>query len=81
VEVSGANYIGRVAGSASDVSLTNNIANSTMNDTSWTSNANGKDGADVTLPVNQSNFQSTLGWNFSTVWTWQGSYPVLQGQP
>ncbi|MDR1317800.1 MAG: hypothetical protein LBK13_13120 [Spirochaetales bacterium] len=82
VSISGSyTSIGRVVGYAYDASLTNNIADKNMSGT-WTDKGpTGKDGADQTLPANQTVFQSTLGWDFSTVWEMDSNYPVLQGQP
>jgi hypothetical protein len=41
--------------------------------------ANGKDGADINLPLAQSVFAG-LGWDFDRVWKMDGGYPVLQWQ-
>ncbi|MDR1933015.1 MAG: hypothetical protein LBQ57_09385 [Spirochaetales bacterium] len=82
-------YIHRVMGD-SDPSLTlsNNIANSAMTGpvtvTFTDKTANGRDGADVSVPPNKSDF-TALGWDFtpgSGIWKMGGDgYPVLQWQP
>jgi hypothetical protein len=63
-------------------SLTNNIANSAMSGGSWTANADGPDGANVSVPANKSDFETTLGWDFTDVWKWKTdeSRPVLKWQ-
>jgi hypothetical protein len=73
---------GRIAGDlGTGVILTNNIANSGMTGGSFTNNtAIGKDGADVTLPAVQSDFKTTLGWDFTSTWVMSGGYPVLRWQ-
>jgi hypothetical protein len=72
----------RIIGSGSGFSLSNNIAHDDMSGGSWSAAANGQDGADVSIPLNTSTFETTLDeWDFGTVWKWQGGYPVLQWQP
>jgi hypothetical protein len=73
----------RIVGAA-NFSLNNNIANVGMLVNSGTVSSiddADQNGADVSLPVSQSNFQSTLGWDFSNVWKWNGTLPVLKWQP
>jgi hypothetical protein len=70
----------RIVGSTGSISLDNNIARNPMSGGSWTVNADGQDGADVSVPASQSDFEITLEWDFSSVWKWQGGYPVLQWQ-
>jgi hypothetical protein len=41
---------------------------------------NGQDGADAATPLTQSVFQTTLNWNFTTVWKMGSDYPVLKWQ-
>jgi hypothetical protein len=66
----------------SGATLTNNIANSAMTGGSFSDKtANGSDGANVSVPVPQTTFQTTLVWDFTNAWKMQGSYPVLQWQP
>jgi hypothetical protein len=64
--------------------LKNNIASSDMTVTGGANTdktAAGQDGADVAATPAQSVFQTTLGWNFSTVWKMGTSnYPVLKWQ-
>jgi hypothetical protein len=73
-------YINRVAPPFGGGELSGNIANSAMSGGSFTSNANGLDGADCAAKPSQSDF-TTLGWDFSTIWKMGGDdYPVLQWQ-
>jgi hypothetical protein len=63
--------------------LTNNIANSDMTVTGRTPNdktAAGQDGADTDAKPAQSVFQTTLNWNFTTVWKMGTNHPILQWQ-
>jgi hypothetical protein len=63
--------------------FTNNIANAAMTITGGANADNiatGKDGADKAINPAQSVFQSTLGWNFTTVWKMGANNPMLQWQ-
>jgi hypothetical protein len=63
---------------ASGGTLTNNIANSDMTGGTFSDKtANGRDGADVTLPPAQNAY---TGWDFTNTWEMSGGYPVLQWQ-
>jgi hypothetical protein len=77
--------IGRIAGYSYSATLENNIANSAMTGGTFsdkTANGkDGKDGEDVSLPVAQTTFQNTLGWDFTNTWKMPGGYPVLKWQP
>jgi hypothetical protein len=58
-----------------DISYTNNIANSAMTvDGSTVSGGtdNNPDGADASLPVPQTAFQTILGWDFISTWEMGG---------
>jgi hypothetical protein len=64
----------------------NNIANNSMTVTNAGTpadkTANGKDGADTTTATPaQTVYQTTLGWDFTTVWKWVSNYPALRRQP
>jgi len=94
--VSGTTYIGRVLGwlhnSNGTPILANNYGRSDMNkdggSTTWTNDLNDKDGASIT----SSNWGSqswwtttgnwdTAGWDFTNVWQWGGSLPILRNMP
>jgi hypothetical protein len=79
--ISGSGTAKRVLGNGSP-SLSNNSANSAI---SGSSNADGPDGANVSVPASQSDFETTLGWGDftdSVVWKWKTdeSRPVLKWQ-
>jgi hypothetical protein len=60
-------------------SLNNNSANSAI---SGSANADGPDGRDISIPASQSDFETTLDWDFTDVWKWKTdeSRPVLKWQ-
>jgi len=83
--VSGTSDVGRVAGYTDGGTLANNYGWDGMTGGSWTSNPSGLDGADVsTSQYNDQTWWTTtsgLGWDFTNVWSWGGSLPVLRGMP
>jgi hypothetical protein len=65
----------------SSADFTSNIANSGMTGDSFSDKtASGKDGANTGVPAPRSAFETTLGWNFVTIWKMSEDYPVLQWQ-
>jgi len=85
ISVPSGGIVGRVVGDDNSGTLANNYGRSNMTGGGWTSNASGNDGADV--DASQYNSQSWwtttsgLGWDFTNVWSWGGSLPVLRGMP
>ena len=77
---------GRIAGDViSNSTLSNNVAwdGMTSNVTLQTSNNRAGTGITAAAAKTQNTYQSTLGWNFSSVWKWGGtaySLPVLNWQ-
>jgi hypothetical protein len=71
--------MGRIAGDGNSDSFNSNIANSAMTGGSFSSNANGADGADKDSAAiaNQSTY-TDMGWDFSAVWKMESGYPVLR---
>ncbi|MDR1899953.1 MAG: hypothetical protein LBQ55_08105 [Treponema sp.] len=75
----------RIAGriDASPPQILNNIGSTAISYTAAPSAdaaPNGLDGADTTAPPAQAVYQTTLGWDFTSVWKMNGGYPVLQWQ-
>lgn len=77
----------RIVGDDGSATFSNNygLANMTWSDPkrtdSWTSDADGKDGQDITETMVASSVfytDSLPSWNFTNVWTLSGSHPTLQ---